>query len=286
MKLTFLGTGAAEGIPGLWCTCEHCRSARREGGRSLRHRCMLLIDDRLLIDCGPDLLAASIRHEVDLSTVRTLLITHEHSDHLYLPNLEYRSTGFCPTPLPMLEIYGSAGAIARIHALTDDEGMALAANEETLRLRTHVVSAFQEWWVDGYRIAALRARHGGPAMEPLFYAVGDGTASVLYAHDTGPFPEETWDYLTSVPGEQRWSFDVVSIDATSGLLTHHENSHLTWQQVREHRERLARAGLLKPGARVFGNHFSHNGTPAHSVLVERTEGSRVEPAYDGLTMIL
>jgi phosphoribosyl 1,2-cyclic phosphate phosphodiesterase len=278
MKLRFLGTGAAEGIPGLWCTCERCKAARQEGGRSIRLRCMLLIDDRLLIDCGPDLVAASIRDDLDLSSIRTLLITHEHSDHLYLPNLEYRQTGFCPTPLPTLEVYGSASAIGQIRRMPD--------GEEAMRLRTYVVSAFQTWEVDGYRVTAFRARHGGPSMEPLFYAIGDDHGSILYAHDTGPFPEETWEFLTNPPDGQRWAFDLVSIDMTSGLLEIIGQSHMTFQQVVEHRDRLAAAGLLRSGARVLANHFSHNGNPAYRELTERISAAGIESTYDGLMLRL
>ena len=31
MKLTFLGTAAAEGYPALWCRCERCTTARERG---------------------------------------------------------------------------------------------------------------------------------------------------------------------------------------------------------------------------------------------------------------
>ena len=39
MKLKFLGTGAAEAIPALWCECELCQNAIRKGGKELRRRC-------------------------------------------------------------------------------------------------------------------------------------------------------------------------------------------------------------------------------------------------------
>ena len=277
MKLRFLGTGAAEGVPALWCTCGHCQAARQERGRSIRLRSALLIDDRLLVDCGPDLIAATAWHGLDLSGVRTLLITHEHDDHLDLLNLEVRSEGFCATPLPNLHVYGSAGAMALIR------GSHLS--EDQMRLRTHVVGAFDNWETDGYRFAALRAKHGSPSMEPLLYAIADalGTA-VLYAHDTGPFPEETWAYLANPLVGSRWAFDVVSLDATNGVLDHIGESHMSVAQVVEHRRRLAVAGLLKPGARVLANHFSHAGAPAHSQLAARLLTLGIEPTHDGLTV--
>lgn len=281
MKLTFLGTGAAEGIPGLWCTCERCRAARQEGARSLRHRTMALIDDRLLIDCGPDLFAASARDNLDLAGVETLLITHEHSDHLYLPNLEVRGRDFCPTPLPILQVYGSASAIAQIRTLGDDDTL-----ERELSLRPRIVRAFETWSTGSYRITALRARHGGPSMEPLLYAIDDGRRRILYAHDTGPFPEETWAFLAEAARAGEWSFDLVSIDTTMGLLERPGQTHLSVQQVLEHRDRLNRLGLLRPGGRVLANHFSHNGTPAHGELAERLARQGIEPAYDGCVVTL
>jgi phosphoribosyl 1,2-cyclic phosphate phosphodiesterase len=50
MKLLFLGTAAAEGFPGLFCNCASCREARALGGKNLRMRSSLLINEDLLID--------------------------------------------------------------------------------------------------------------------------------------------------------------------------------------------------------------------------------------------
>ena len=49
MKITFLGTAAAEGIPALFCNCQCCTEARRRGGKNLRTRSQSLINDDLLI---------------------------------------------------------------------------------------------------------------------------------------------------------------------------------------------------------------------------------------------
>ena len=31
MKILYLGTGAAEGVPAVFCNCDTCREARRRG---------------------------------------------------------------------------------------------------------------------------------------------------------------------------------------------------------------------------------------------------------------
>src|SRR5712692_8878927 len=82
MKLRFLGTAASEGYPDAFCDCDNCRRARERGGRSLRRRSAALIDDELLIDLGPDLMAAALMDGLSLAKVRYCLQTHEHADHL------------------------------------------------------------------------------------------------------------------------------------------------------------------------------------------------------------
>ena len=54
MKITYLGTGAAEGIPALFCRCKYCNGVRERGGREVRSRSQIFIDGELSIDFPPD----------------------------------------------------------------------------------------------------------------------------------------------------------------------------------------------------------------------------------------
>lgn len=81
MKLKFLGAGASEGIPAIFCHCALCERARRTG--RLFTRSQLLVDDVLLIDFPPDSYYRSIAMGVELADIRNILVTHSHSDHFY-----------------------------------------------------------------------------------------------------------------------------------------------------------------------------------------------------------
>ena len=88
MKLTFLGTGAGETYPEYWCECPHCTYARKHRGKNLRTNSSMVIDEELLIDIGPSCFDNAARFGVNLSKLKTLLVTHPHEDHIYdLPNL-------------------------------------------------------------------------------------------------------------------------------------------------------------------------------------------------------
>ena len=54
MKLKYLGTAAAEGIPVLFCDCDVCKKSMQLGGRNIRTRSQAIIDNTLLIDFPPD----------------------------------------------------------------------------------------------------------------------------------------------------------------------------------------------------------------------------------------
>ena len=82
MKFTFLGTAAANAYPEAFCSCTNCVQARALGGPSLRKRSAALINHDLLIDIGPDIMAASNQHGIPLTQVRYCLQTHAHADHL------------------------------------------------------------------------------------------------------------------------------------------------------------------------------------------------------------
>jgi hypothetical protein len=84
MFITFLGTAAANAFPEAFCNCRNCAQARMSGGRSLRKRSAAVINDDLLIDLGPDIMAASQIHLRPLHQVRYCLQTHPHADHLDL----------------------------------------------------------------------------------------------------------------------------------------------------------------------------------------------------------
>ena len=79
MKLTFLGTGSAWSLPEIGCSCLICKQMRRENERRLRTSLYLESKEKVLIDCGPDIVRQWWSN--GLKGVDAVLITHEHGDH-------------------------------------------------------------------------------------------------------------------------------------------------------------------------------------------------------------
>ena len=72
MRIKYLGTAAAEGVPAIFCSCEVCKKARELGGRNIRTRSQAIIDDRLLIDFPPDSCVHFMTNSIDAIKNRKL----------------------------------------------------------------------------------------------------------------------------------------------------------------------------------------------------------------------
>lgn len=168
MKLTFLGTGAGETYPGYWCECPHCTYARKHRGKNLRTNSSMVIDEELLIDMGPSCFDNAARFGVNLSKLKTLLVTHPHEDHLYPQHLHWRNTDESLLPLtyvekmrhggprftdiPQLNIYGNSFVMETLRKSLDDM--------EELKINLHEIREGKEEKTDGYRILPVRGNHG------------------------------------------------------------------------------------------------------------------------------
>lgn len=277
MRLLFLGTAAAEGYPGIFCNCPNCNEARALGGRNIRLRSALLVNDNLLIDFGPDLLAAAQRSGCNLSQVTTALITHAHSDHFLIENANLRIDTFTARlPIPTLHLFGPQEATAAFFEPSTDHST--PPDLDRLRMLVTTVHAFDEWQAGDYAFRAYHAYHAVGSLEALFYSIDDGRRAVLYATDTGPFPEDTWQALAGQ------SFDVIILEETMGTGSY--TQHMGFEDFFKHTERMRAMGLLRPNGRILAHHFSHTSNPSHEKLVAIFAPYGVEVAYDGLQIEL
>ncbi len=275
MKIKYLGTAAAEGIPAVFCNCALCKRSRALGGKNVRTRSQALIDDRLLVDFSGDTYMHSLVQGIELSEIKSCLITHSHFDHLYTAELWCRSVGIAHEVSSPLTFYGTDGVIAKLA-----ERVATDKLDEAGRVALSRVEPFVPFEVEGYRVTPLRAHHD-PASDPVIYIVEKDGKSLLYANDTGFFPDETLDYLK----KSRPHFDLVSIDCTGGTISNEKygrSGHLNLIGDEKMCELMRSFGNVDDGTVIVVNHFSHNGVPCHDELVAAAAKYGFIVAYDGM----
>ncbi len=277
MKFKFLGTAAAEGVPGPFCACENCRLAREEGGRSIRGRSQALIDDQLLIDFPADTAYRAWLGQVDLVKVKHCLVTHNHQDHIYPQEAVMRQPGFShPDDDTPLTFYGTPETLKPF----DIPSMKNAL--EGNRIALQEVVPFEPFKVMNYTVVAFPANHNTSG--PAFFQISDGEKTVLYAHDTGYFFEEVWEWLE----REKPQYDLVTLDCTGGNFPkeYFRNGHMCLGTDKDVVDRLREIGCLKPNARLFANHFTHNCISTHSQLCADAKQYDLEVSYDGYELVL
>lgn len=270
MKIHVLGTAAAEGFPNPHCRCEPCERARKLGGRNMRSRSSVIVDDIIKIDYPADSLFHAWRDQIDYGKIEHLLFTHTHYDHFFPEDLYNRVEGYshgCASPL---HIYGNDAAISQTYK-------AVPARSE--RYAFHRLLPFQTVALGSFRATALLADHNPLETCYLYYIEKDGKA-LLHGHDTGWFPEETWSWLEGK------KINMALLDCTNGQLTtdKRERNHMNVETVREVKRRLREGGQIDDQSQLFATHFSHNCGLLHEDLVRIFAPDGIQVAYDGMVV--
>lgn len=272
MKIKFLGTAAAEGVPAIGCKCRVCKLSRTLGGRNMRSRSQALIDGELLIEFNPDTLWHSHAFGFDLSEIDHCLITHSHPDHLYPDDIDNYRRDFCHGRERAMNFYAAEDGYNKINEVSLRPHMGGA-------VKAHLVEVGKTFTVGGkYRILPLPAHHTAET-SPVFYSVSAGGKKILYAHDTGYFPEEAWRLLKA---EGR--FDLISLDCTGcmGLDGHNYTRHMTFPVCLDVVKRMRELGLIDERTVKVVNHFSHNGGQTYDEMCKEADKHGVVVSYDGL----
>ena len=263
MRLTYLGTAAAEGFPAVFCRCDYCNEARKLGGKSIRTRSQALVNDDLLIDLPADTYSHFLTNGIEGDKIPYLLLTHAHPDHLYHKELAMRSGAFAHAMrASTLTVYGSSQTLAGIPSYKN--------------IVLYPLHAFERVQVGDYRVTPLPARHMTES-EAFIYII-EGEKTLLYAHDTGYFYEEVFSYIEN----EKLHFDLVSLDCTNvDLPISDEGTHMGFPNILRAVERLTAMGAVTEKTRKYINHFSHNANPLHPSLEQRAAKHGLSVAFDG-----
>ncbi len=273
MKIKFLGTGAAEGVPALFCNCEYCKTIRSLGESEYRTRSQVLIDDVLSIDFPPDAYAHSLRFGAEFSKLKYILATHSHMDHFYAHDFILRGYKYAVFSEPCLDIYGNSEVKKVFGECTARE----MKPDVAPHVNCSVIKPYQDLNIGEYRVLTLPANHSKREDALLFY-VERGGKGYLHLYDTGRISDEAFDFLSDNNANIKLvCFDCTFIEQTGG----DSARHMGIEDDMHMKQKLFERGLVDGNTKLIISHFSHNSNPtrAHLKKIEKQYG--VIAAYDG-----
>lgn len=278
MRIKYLGTAAAEGWPAIFCQCDACKKARELGGKNIRRRAQVLINDDMMIDLNSDNFSFSLDYNIDLSKIAYMPITHSHSDHFIIWDLELRGSDYAHNmTTDVLNIYANKEVYSTYKYLSDK----YFEDEIKSGINCTYVKPFVPFKAGSYTITPLEALHKR-SEDCYIYIIEQNSKRILYANDTGIFPQSTFEYLKTLKGIK---FDLVSFDCTCGPRKAGGN-HMGYPDNLEVKSRLEELGLVDENTKYVITHFSHNGGMLHHELEELVKDSGFTVAYDGMEIEL
>jgi len=272
MKIHFLGTAAAEGFPNAFCRCPYCAKARELGGKNIRTRTSAIVDDTIKFDYSPDSYMQALRDGIDYGAIEHMLVTHTHSDHFNAYDLECRRSGIAHELHHPMHIYGNDAVMQRTRAAI--------GRFEGERFAFHLLRPFETFSAGDARVTPLLADHD--RMETcLLYVVEKGGKTLLYGHDSGWFPDATWQWL------RNRQLDCAILDCTHGYTGNaRDRNHMCVETVLEAQREFRKENVLKPDGKIVVTHFSHNSKLLHEQFEQIFDPVGIVTAYDGLILYI
>lgn len=266
MDIRLLGTGAADGIPGLFGNDDVSRYARENGGKDVRTRSAALIDGLLKIDLPPDTLMQIQRDRLNPLDWTALIFTHSDADHMALDEMQYALIPFTNLDHMPFTIYANSDVSAAIRKRYPEWPIEIVETR-----------SFEPFQHITYTITPIRARHITDEDCHNLIVQREGK-TLLYATDTGIWPEETFEFLGD------FKIDLMVIECTDGLCTPDYHGHLGIKECVQVVNRLRGAGSLAESSQVYTTHHASRGQARHCDLERLLRPHGMEPGYDGLVL--
>ena len=250
MKLTFLGTGAAD-----W-------PKKKEGTGFARYLSSALVNDDLLIDPGPCVPDA----ERDISPallegVTHILLTHSHGDHFDPETLAFLASR------RRVRFYATATVAPLVPVIPGLEFV--------------TVTPFLPFRAGKYRVLPLPSSHstGIPVETPVFYVISEGDTNLFYGLDGAWIPNKTFNRMKSI------AFDAMVFDCTSGDVDGEfrifEHNTIPMLEYMLRSIRLSFPSMLKPGCLLVAHHLARTLHTGPEELEKRLSSFGMTAAYDG-----
>ena len=281
MKLQSWGTAAAEGIPGIFCNCKTCQEARKKGGKYIRGRSQVLLEEEILVDFNADTYRNSLQYHCDLSKISEIVITHVHEDHYYPIELMNLLPGRCKEPsFKTLTLHGSEDVEKKAREV-------FSVYEEKERIfhcgtvAFDVMKPYETRRVGSVDVTPLPATHNTP--NPFVYIFSKDGKTMLLLNDSGYLKPEVMAWLK----EKKIRFDLVSYDCTYGKrdVVREAPRHMGLPNAEIMRQRFIDNGNYKPTTLSVLTHFTHNASEiGYDEFLPVAAEHGFEVAYDGMTI--
>ena len=278
-SLLLLGTAAGDANFGL-------PSAAGRAAKDVRRYSSQVLSPDILIDFNHQTAAALETFGVEANSIRHLLISHGHFDHLQ-PVEILNFAADLPQPLP---IYGNTMACDALTFCRDNwwdpEIKRWVAKQSTFNVELHVLKPGMSAQVGASKVTAVHGNHFMNVpyrimeQQSLNFVIEIGGTTIFYGLDSSYLLPETARILAD------FRFDLAVLDATFGPLEIDpvRSGHLNWKMLDETIAELRATGSFDDDTVIVASHISTANVEAYADVRDQLTAKGITLAYDGLRL--
>ena len=259
MKVTFLGTGAAD-----WDVNAYVP------GQFHRRFSSVLINDDLLVDPGPHVFHFC---ETDgapdlLDNVQNIIVTHSHGDHFNSATVARlcvdRNCTLWADPACMRKLIRELGA------------------ETATKIKFVETKRNRDYEIGGYKVTSLRSNHAteDPDEDTRLYLIEEGGRILFYGCDSAWIPTVSWNVIRERP------VNAMVLELTCGETATYDwriFEHNTPEMLDIMLTMFRKYNLFAPDVKYYVSHLARTLHTDHEGLTEYLKPMGVTPAYDGFS---
>ena len=259
MKVTFLGTGAAD-----W----DIRAYR--DGEFFRRNSSILINDDLLVDPNSHIFHFAEKNGTpDLfKNVKNIIVTHSHGDHFTPETVARLCVGKDCT------VWADPACQRKLIRALGEETAARINFIETKRNR--------DYEIGGYKVTSLRSNHAteDPDEDTRLYLIEQDGRILYYGCDSAWIPTTSWNVIREKP------VNAMVLELTCGETATYDwriFEHNTPEMLDIMLTMFKKYNLFAPDVKYYVSHLARTLHTDHEGLVEYLKPRGVTPAYDGFS---
>ena len=259
MKVTFLGTGAAD-----W----DIRAYR--DGEFFRRNSSILINDDLLVDPNSHIFHFAEKNgTTDLfKNVKNIIVTHSHGDHFTPETVARLCVGKDCT------VWADPACQRKLIRALGEETAARINFNETKRNR--------DYEIGGYKVTSLRSNHAteDPDEDTRLYLIEQDGRILYYGCDSAWIPTVSWNVIREKP------VNAMVLELTCGETATYDwriFEHNTPEMLDIMLTMFKKYNLFAPDVKYYVSHLARTLHTDHEGLVEYLKPRGVTPAYDGFS---
>ena len=257
MTILFLGTSAAKAFPRQNCHCPICTSKDK---RDKRLRSSILVNNKFLIDCGPDILKQIKKFRIKTEKIKAIFITHKHTDH---------TAGLKDIKFPNIPLY-----ISKITAQALDKKI-------LSRFQVKIIKPYQKIKVNDLIFQPIPVIHPG-CKSTFAFKIIQNNQRLIYMPDYKKIPKKSLKYFSAKGGSASGGRNInILIVGGSSL-----KKPLPWHAtIEESIKRFTKNNIIKKTnlQKIYFTHIGHSTLPHKELVkfVEKMGGKKFNIAFDG-----